>query len=82
MRTSANAHSGTPGSHRCRILPPATASKPTTMTQKYQYSQPTAKPAQPPRALRAEHAHDQDDEHAGYRVGEECCWTDRVHHHA
>jgi hypothetical protein len=35
------------------ILAPATASKPTTMTQKYQYSQPTEKPAQPPSARRA-----------------------------
>jgi hypothetical protein len=38
---------------RVRSFAPATASKPTTMTQKYQYSQPTEKPAQPPRALRA-----------------------------
>ena len=34
-------------------LAPATASKPTTITQKYQYSQPTEKPAQPPMAVRA-----------------------------
>jgi hypothetical protein len=53
MRASARAHNGTPGNQRCRILPPATASKPTTITQKYQYSQPTEKPAQPPRACLA-----------------------------
>ena len=35
------------------IFAPAVASKPTTITQKYQYSQPTEKPAQPPRARRA-----------------------------
>jgi hypothetical protein len=29
------------------------ASNPTTTTQKYQYSQPTEKPAQPPNACRA-----------------------------
>ena len=46
-------HSGTSGSQRCRISAPATASKPTTMTQKYQYSQPTLKPAQPPSDCRA-----------------------------
>ncbi len=34
-------------------LAPATASNPTTMTQKYQYSQATEKPAQPPSARRA-----------------------------
>ena len=48
----ASTHKGRP-THGCRILAPATASKPTTMTQKYQYSQPTAKPAQPPSAVRA-----------------------------
>ena len=32
---------------------PATASNPTTITQKYQYSQPTENPAQPPIAFRA-----------------------------
>ena len=37
----------------CSTLAPATASKPITITQKYQYSQPTEKPAQPPRAFRA-----------------------------
>ncbi len=35
------------------IFAPAIASKPTTITQKYQYSQPTEKPAQPPSARRA-----------------------------
>ena len=44
VRTSAISHSG-PSSQRCRMLAPATASKPTTMTQKYQYSQPLVKPA-------------------------------------
>lgn len=33
----------------CRTFPPATASNPMTITQKYQYSQPTENPAQPPR---------------------------------
>src|SRR5918993_256821 len=32
---------------RVSSFAPATASNPTTMTQKYQYSQPTEKPAQP-----------------------------------
>ncbi len=35
------------------IFAPAMASKPTTITQKYQYSQPTEKPAQLPIAARA-----------------------------
>ena len=35
------------------IFAPAIASKPTTITQKYQYNQPTEKPAQLPSALRA-----------------------------
>ena len=34
------------------IFAPAIASKPTTITQKYQYNQPTEKPAQLPSALR------------------------------
>ena len=46
-------HSGTSGSHFCRMPAPATASKPMTMTQKYQYSQATEKPAQPPSACLA-----------------------------
>jgi hypothetical protein len=50
---SDSAHSGTPGSQCWRIPAPAIASTPTTMTQKYQYSQPTEKPAQPPIELRA-----------------------------
>jgi hypothetical protein len=35
------------------IFAPAIASNPTTITQKYQYSQPTEKPAQLPSAVRA-----------------------------
>ena len=46
-------HKGTSGSHFCRMPAPATASKPTTITQKYQYSQATEKPAQSPSAWRA-----------------------------
>ena len=34
--TSDISHNGTSGSHFCRMPAPATASKPTTMTQKYQ----------------------------------------------
>src|SRR4051794_4587468 len=37
----------------CSTLAPATASKPMTITQKYQYSQATETPAHPPRAVRA-----------------------------
>src|SRR3954453_13742575 len=37
----------------CSTLAPATASKPITITQKYQYSQATENPAQPPSAVRA-----------------------------
>ena len=37
----------------CSTLAPATASKPITMTQNYQYSQATENPAQPPTAVRA-----------------------------
>src|SRR4051795_8432116 len=37
----------------CSTFAPATASKPITMTQKYQYSQATENPAQPPSAVRA-----------------------------
>ena len=36
IRISENTHSGTSGNQCRRISPPATASKPTTMTQKYQ----------------------------------------------
>src|SRR4051812_47840237 len=43
---------GTPGSQRCRIVAPAIASTARTMAQKYQYSQPTVKPAHGPSALR------------------------------
>lgn len=35
-----------------------TALKPTMMTRKYRYSQPTANPAQPPSALRARSANE------------------------
>ena len=52
MRISEISHSGASIQY-CRTLAPATASKPMTITQKYQYSQPTEKPAQPPRACRA-----------------------------
>ena len=51
MRTKADNHSGTSIQY-WMILAPAIASKPTTITQKYQYSQPTEKPAQLPIALR------------------------------
>ena len=52
-RTSEHNHSGMPGIQYWTILAPAMASNPTMITQKYQYSQPTEKPAQPPIALRA-----------------------------
>ena len=41
---------GTPGSHSWMIAAPAAASTASTMTQKYQYSQPTVKRAQSPSA--------------------------------
>ena len=53
IRISAKIQVGTSGSQYCITWPPATASKPTTMTQKYQYSHPTEKPAQLPSAWRA-----------------------------
>jgi hypothetical protein len=46
---SDRSHSGA-SIQNVRVWAPATASKPTTMTQKYQYSQATEKPAQPPSA--------------------------------
>ena len=52
-RINETSHSGTPGSQYWTIFAPAMASNPTMITQKYQYSQPTEKPAQPPRASRA-----------------------------
>ena len=52
IRTSAVNHSGTSIQY-WMILAPAIASNPTTMTQKYQYSQPTENPAQSPMASRA-----------------------------
>ena len=51
-RTNADNHSGISIQY-WMIFAPAIASKPTTMTQKYQYNQPTEKPAQLPSALRA-----------------------------
>ena len=53
MRPVPSASIGTSGIQRCRILAPAIASTGTTSTQKYQYSQPTTKPAQLPRPARA-----------------------------
>ena len=53
IRISEKTQIGTSGIQYSSTLAPATASKPTTMTQKYQYSQPTEKPAQLPSALRA-----------------------------
>ena len=41
------------GNQCCRIFAPAMASTGTTNTQKYQYSQPTTKPAPSPRPARA-----------------------------
>ena len=46
------AHTGTPGSQRCRIVAPATASIARTMAQNHQYSQPMVKPARGPSAVR------------------------------
>ena len=51
MRTKAVSHSGISIQY-WMIFAPAMASKPTTITQKYQYNQPTEKPAQLPSALR------------------------------
>ncbi len=50
--TNADNHNGT-STQYWMIFAPAIASKPTTITQKYQYNQPTEKPAQLPSALRA-----------------------------
>src|SRR3954452_16762787 len=50
---SEKTHCGTPGIQPWRIFAPATASNATTPTQKYQYSQPMVKPAQPPSESRA-----------------------------
>src|SRR6478672_7326909 len=52
-RTSEHSHNGMPGIQYWTILAPAIASNPTMITLKYHYTQPTEKPAQPPRALRA-----------------------------
>ena len=51
MRISEQIHRGT-STQYWMIFAPAMASKPTTITQKYQYNQPTEKPAQLPSALR------------------------------
>ena len=53
ISTSEDAQIGTPGSHSWMIAAPAAASTARTMTQKYQYSQPTAKRAQSPSATPA-----------------------------
>src|SRR5208282_3376376 len=52
IRPMPSAHSGT-GSQEFRIAAPAIASTGITITQKYQYSQPTENPAQLPRPARA-----------------------------
>src|SRR5919112_1979816 len=52
-RTSEHNHRGMPGIQYWTIFAPAMASNPTMITQKYQYNQPTEKPAQPPSASRA-----------------------------
>ena len=52
IRTNAEIHRGM-STQYWMIFAPATASNPTTMTQKYQYSHATENPAHPPRALRA-----------------------------
>src|SRR6478735_1152786 len=44
IRISEKTHNGTPGNQNWMTFAPATASKPTMITQKYQYSQPTEKP--------------------------------------
>ena len=51
IRTNAVNHSGMSIQY-WTIFAPAMASKPTTITQKYQYNQPTEKPAQLPSAFR------------------------------
>ena len=51
ISTKAVSHSGISIQY-WMIFAPAIASKPTTITQKYQYNQPTEKPAQLPSALR------------------------------
>ncbi len=51
IRIKADNHSGTSIQY-WMIFAPAMASKPTTITQKYQYNQPTENPAQLPIALR------------------------------
>src|SRR6478735_9645889 len=53
INTSESSHNGMSGAQNWITFPPATASNPITMTQKYQYSHATEKPAQPPNAARA-----------------------------
>lgn len=53
IRTRLIGQVGTSGSQKLMTLAPATASNPTTITQKYQYSQATENPAQSPSAERA-----------------------------
>ena len=53
MSTSEDAQIGTPGSHSWMIAAPAAASTASTITQKYQYSQPTTKRPQSPSAIPA-----------------------------
>ena len=53
MSTSEEAQIGTPGSHSWMIAAPAAASTASTITQKYQYSQPTTKRPQSPSAIPA-----------------------------
>src|SRR3954447_18190219 len=53
ISTRDSSHRSMPGAQNWTSLAPATASKPMTITQKYQYSHPTEKPAQPPSAVRA-----------------------------
>jgi hypothetical protein len=52
IKASVKTHDGTSGSQYFKSVAPATASKATTMTQKYQYIQPVRKPAMLPRASR------------------------------
>ncbi len=52
MTTRLMAQTGTPGSQRCRIVAPATASMARTIAQNHQYSQPMVKPARGPSAVR------------------------------
>ncbi len=57
ISSTAMSHTGA-SIQRCRISAPATASIASTIAQKYQYSQPTLKPAQPPSDRRADSANE------------------------